>query len=518
MPLDKLQKALETTNDEFANPDIEYCNVRSMQTTARELERSYGTSASSFSQDKFELAIEYLTSLGPAEAIKKYGTQICYGLTRHSKVGTILESPSLFPDLFAHIQQAFAQRKLNTVAWKGLLDSYLMVSDETRTSQDSNWIELKTFLQDSLDELIESKRTSPMWLKCLSDHDNILGDTPCKRYAKGVLNRDNSDITHLKSQLQIPKESWFWSELLLRAVDQSTQEKDADFKDSIPLLFDLLKDHALIFDDCLAKILTRYSLCPDSQTAHKVLQQIAVQEWGTPQLRASAKWGKVPPNVQQMVREWIVLEDLEDFFLRLEKGSGVDKERYKYWKRFIKQIDYAHFALGKNTMESRQPDIIELREKKKDRYSIYNKREADAFFLKIGHQVFVEFSVTGNAAYGYEYSNCPFQLGGKHMFESDLKQKSSANFREAHASRWETKFDHKLAKLGIYPDGRKPTPSYPISPSLEAQLIKQGIKVIDNRPKGGVLWAFHDQSWGSLAEALKKDRFRYKPGKGYYKG
>jgi hypothetical protein len=104
-----------------------------------------------------------------------------------------------------------------------------------------------------------------------------------------------------------------------------------------------------------------------------------------------------------MVQEWVALEDLCDFFALVKGNPETDRLRLEFWSRYIGQMTRTHLVLGPDAWD----ELKGLRERKKGRVSKLLspiKRSNNAFVMQLGEYVFVEFSVTGNAAYGYPAS------------------------------------------------------------------------------------------------------------------
>lgn len=170
------------------------------------------------------------------------------------------------------------------------------------------------------------------------------------------------------------------------------------------------------------------------------------------------KWGLVEPRVKAMVSQWLVLEDLEDFFQRLQAGGLADNRRFTFWLRFIKQISFSHIVLGSHVWWSPDQDWMTFKLKKKGSISRLEGGAANknAFIMKIGGFYLVEFGETGDACYGYPEGNEPFRLGsGLLQYPDDLKDKKRRVFWGSHfdgRQTWERSFLQDLSDLGIRPD------------------------------------------------------------------
>ncbi len=474
----------------------------------------------------------------------------CWGLTQgcagHSP---LIEDDQPFADFMGEIEH----RKPASLMWRGLLDAYFRYEPETRPVGKANWQRLRAWLENDLDNLL--RRTNPnlrdclAWLKTLESERGLLNASDqVKPYAAEALQGKQERLDRIKTDLDIPPTSWFWRELVLAQIREATALSDDHFKAALQPLAQLLKEHKLLWDDGLKYLLTRYHACQD-HAAHESLKALALEAWQSPQISSHGKWGHVAPTVKEMVSQWLVLEDLQDFFELLAADRAADQHRLNFWMRYIKQISFSHIALGKHLWISRDRDWIEFKQKKKGRISRLDGGggSKNAFIIKISQYYFVEFGEMGDACYGYSENDVPFTLGRGYIeYPGDLKDKQRYAFWGSHHDGWEKKFVdgsstfHGLRDLGINTTNEtvipKPTrtskiPARPATLDMQRDIpiftgqqkelprpaALDSIRTEDRRRSGGALWVFHLKEKGAVADYLKSQGYRFSVSKGWWK-
>ncbi len=420
--------------------------VEKMRKTVERLRREIGDRPTAPSKDRICGALAMLRSQGAAALDNAQFYFACWSFTEScGNHPPLIEDGRHFPAMMSEARK----RQPRTLLWQGLLDAFFRYAPSPMSAQgEMNWRSLRTWLAEDLDKL--RSRTHPdwapllPWLAVLTANQNLFGDKPCRPYALEALGRNLTRVDSIKADLGIPPTSWFWRELVFSQIEEAAGwHDDVRFKQVLDTLLEQLADHPVFGDEGLAKLLTRYGQCTD-KSVHEELKRFAVDAWGSPQLTQQAKWGLVEPSVKAMVSEWLALEDLEDFFERLQAGGLADIRRLKFWKRFVKQISFSHIALSNHLCSSKQPNWVEFKQKKKGRYSRLDGGggSKNAFIMKIDGYYFVEFGETGDACYGYMAGTEPFSLGsGQLTYPDDLKDKSGRIFWGSHkGGSWESRF------------------------------------------------------------------------------
>ncbi|WP_035706796.1 EH signature domain-containing protein [Niveispirillum irakense] len=468
---------------------------------------------------------------------------LCWGLTEPLPTGALLTRPQC-KALLTEIERALAGGSLTASAWRGLLQGYFTADPATIDGAGrENWLALRAFLARSLPVLQQRMKAMPVWLATILDHAAVLSDNPCAGYAAALLSGDRSDLERLRDDLGIPPQSWFWRETVLAQVRAACAMADGDFRANLSTVLTALKDYPLLVNEGLTLLLPRYHLAADSR--HDGLCALAVAHWGSPNIFAQAKWAQVSPDVKKMVQVWLAFQDLQTFFEILQADKTVDTRRFEFWLRYHRQMDYVRIALGAQAWHSNDPDLRELRKKGRDRVCRLEggPGNLNAIIMKIGDFLLVEFSHTGNAAYGYPHFSPPFPLDQESVRLFNLKSVAKSVFQESHNGSWEDKFDRILStELKIHADSRQrpmpsplraplppppfvyqqpaltPTPAKPVFDMvwLREECRRRSIAVIDNRDKKGALWVRHKEQSDAFGRDLAAQGFRFVPGNGWW--
>jgi hypothetical protein len=441
--------------------------------------------------------------------------------------------------------------RLSLFGWRGLLEGYLL--HDPASGGRAGWEALRELLRTTLPMVTSRARFKPDWLNVVNDHANLLTPTPCDRYGAALLKGDTNETDALRTRLQIAGQSWFWRELILSQVRHVTGLNDAEFVACTPAAVTSVRRFPVLTDDALVLLLTRHA----STLAHqpsKELQELAVTTWGSPNLSSQARWNLVDPPIKRMVQEWLVREDLKDFFALLQQDGAADERRLQFWLRYAKQIDYAHFALGPYAFESIHPDYIELRKKRHDRIcrlTDAGDNRNNAFILKIKDLLLVEFGQTGNACYIYWIDKAPFKIRLSDTSRYLLKDRSSCLLAMSHSHHWESNFEYELGRHGVLPDAGNPLIPYsrlnaasgfqesarsfnpaPFSQPMNgiatqvstidhAAVVRfaqqNRLVVIDNTAKiNGALWVIHKKANDAIAHQLQAYGMKYAESRGWW--
>lgn len=554
-PIDALRQGLEASVQRlnptnFSLPDD---GIKAIQKTVSSLRKQLGDRLVSPTPDRICSALKTLRTQGARGLNGMSFYFACWGLTqRCAGHASLIEDDQPFADFMGEIEH----RKPASLLWLGLLDAYFRYDPETSPVGKANWQSLRAWLENDLDNLL--RRTNPnlrdclAWLNTLESERVLLNASDqVKPYAAEALLGKQERLDRIKTDLGIPPTSWFWRELVLAQIREATTLSDDHFKAALQPLAQLLKEHKLLWDDGLKHLLTRYHACQD-HTAHESLKALALEAWQSPQISSHGKWGHVAPTVKEMVSQWLVLEDLQDFFELLAADKATDPRRLRFWARYIKQISFSHIALGSHLWNSHDRDWVEFKQKKRGRISRLDGGggSKNAFIMKIGAYYFVEFGEMGDACYGYPENNVPFTLGRGYLeYPGDLKDKQQCVFWGSHHDgrvRWEQKFVNGsdtyqgLWHLGINTTNEAVTPestrttqilAHPAALDMRRDIpvftgqtnepprpaALDSIRTEDRRRSGGALWVFHLEEIGAVADYLKSQGYRFSVGKGWWK-
>ena len=434
---------------------------------------------------------------------------------------TVLQTP-IGDQLLASWEREAGMGKLKSSHWRGLFRSYMQAEQGEACQR------LQKLLVSSLSSLAKGRLPVPAWLSSVRRHEGLLGDAPCSPYVEELVDGATVRLDDLSDEVDLPDASWFWVSLREATLLQIDALDEPFFKDRLEQLLSLPERIPNSRDEILAALLDRYSQCND-RVRHLQLMEFALDAWGSPQLKSNKLWAFVSDDARQMVCGWLAQEDLEDFY-RLCKGTRqVDDRRLKFWLRFKEQMGYTQILLGGQLRSSRDLDIRDFIQKKKGRVGDLTSGPAtnNAILMQIGGWLFVEFSETGNACYAYPVGDVAIELGRRSYSLSQLKQSTKSLRRLSHIDgheTWEQKFQTSLRQVGVQPDDGLPartkrdvsvrktpvrTNPRPVVPDryksgwgsakaelgaerLLASLRGLNVLVVDNRAKGGAIWAYQN--------------------------
>lgn len=443
--------------------------------------------------------------------------------------------------------------------YKGLIASYFTfdgLDDAVADDSRRNWHHLRHYLAQRNDRIVD-ENSSPDWVQTAIDHRTLFDEDPYSRYVEALLNGDSRIVTGLCEQLGIIKASWFQRELILAQVRRAVAGNDSSFVERLPRLLDLLGENEILRDRGLILLLDRYATI-DGQPLHEDLRDSSVLWWRNPWLPSNAtRWGGVTAQAREMVSIWLKKEFIETFFTKLAEDGLGDTRRMDFWKRYAKQIEHIEFALGSSARYSSDRDFVALRKKMFGLVRELNATGIDnAFIMRMGDLVAVEFSRNGNALYGYDARrNLPFDTAQILQLRVDDRNSLKSNrgiLKLSHQddvrgwSSWEERFEAELRKeFNISPgerssttpkrpsglstpppppfQHRQPTTNPPPQPArsftrdaLSAFAREHRLQIEDKSAVGGNLWIKTGDNNQLVARTLSRWGFRYKEGKGWW--
>jgi hypothetical protein len=445
--------------------------------------------------------------------------------------------------------------------YQGLVKSYFTydgLADHASFSGRNNWRVLRDYLRER-SGLIKDDSPSPEWVDTAVGNRQLFGEQPCTPYVDALLRGDSGAIDHLCEQLGINKASWFLRELVLAQVKGATHLGNVQFQAILPRLLDLLAANEVLRDRGMILVLDRYARVQGA-ALHQGLRDKAVAWWGNPWLPSNeTRWGGVTADARTMVADWLKLEFIETFFTKLAEDGLGDPRRMNFWKRYVKAIDHIEFALGATARNSRDRDMAALRKKMTGLLRALDTSGANnAFIMRMGPLVAVEFSGLGNAFYGYDARHSiPFDTTKLLRLEvngsNSLKHKGNRSILwMSHQDgihkwdKWEDMFAATLRKnFGIEQSASAPrvervastlltdpqdeqandnawraaaAATQPYSRSALHKLVREfDLEIEDKTQVGGSLWVRTDASNEHINAVLTRWGFRNKPGKGWWK-
>ncbi|WP_250532756.1 EH signature domain-containing protein [Caballeronia sp. AZ10_KS36] len=448
--------------------------------------------------------------------------------------------------------------------YQGLAKSYFAYdvdAPNVAPAGKKNWLTLRDYLHDRNRD-IRDTRPGPGWVDTAIENRQLFDESPCAPYVSQLLRGDESHIDRICEQLQIGKESWFLRQLVLTQVEGATKLRDNEFVSLLPRLLGLLAHNEVLRDRGTILVLDRYARVSRTPL-HPGLRDHAVTWWGNPWLPSNAtRWGGVAPAARAMVSDWLKLEFIETFFTKLAEDGLADRRRMEFWKRYVKSIDNIEFALGSTARNSHEPDLVALRRKMKGLTRDLDASGANnAFIMRMGRLVAVEFSGLGNAFYGYDASrSLPFDTRQTLKLAKDdwnsLKHSNCMlwlNHQDGIRgwSRWEDRFEEKLregfnilpsvdtsgsstrsqaanersrpANVGSSRENIRSTQNHTATHesyshvALKRFAAIHGLQIDDRTALGGNLWVRGDEDDEHIGQVLADWGFHAKPGKGWWK-
>lgn len=486
----------------------------------------------------------------------KYG---CFGVGLPIMWGndewSVIGDEELLRQLLKQVDDERKQPRRFRKCYQGLMHSYFSypVLEEEAEQVVKNWKILQRYLGNRR-ELALSATNTPTWLAMLDKHANLLTSKPCEPYAADLLQGDRKTLEIAAEGIGISRTSWIWQEAIITTVKTATEvDSDSDFRQRVDTLLNLLvseSDRKLsesLLLRCLALILIRYARCTE-KPEHPRLRDVAVQHIGNPWLKRAAWDAYVKnDNARKMVDGWLKRRLITDFFALLSEDGAADQRRLNYWLRFEPVIEDMWFALGPHARYATTTDFREMRKRMEGRLHYLSGQASsfnNAFLMKIGEFLVVEFGVTGNATYIFNAGDSKIDFSKREMNIYRLKGKNHVG-RLVHMSDWEYTFDHWLCpRIGWHPKtGKQPVVAtglasahssassvakqfpqrQPTSKTLGdikqvLDLIKQlDLKYEDNRGKGGPFWIRTGDQNIYLNDRLSRMGFRYTANKGWWR-
>lgn len=483
-PLDRLRDRLRSELDvHHAVHAIEWGNPRVMKEVLKQIRRDLaGDSKDRPAEDHLNLALQQFARNLIASSFTEL-KYICYGAT--VPVGRdqwrLIDRQPLFDAMLTQVREQSAKPKQFRRCFQGLLSAYFGFERnlEEPSDTDTRWLGLRGYLAQHLDPLREStsrRGSVPEWLNTLSEHRNLLTADPCSRYAVGLARDDPTELKTVCAGLGIPNNSWVWDDALMAYVKLVCQSQDAAFKQRMGAVLSLVNGAtSLTLPPALATratalVVTRYAQCAE-HPEHPVLRDTCVEWIGNPWLKRTA-WDALVNHepARLMVNSWLKQRLITDFFQLLAADGAADLRRLKYWLRWEPQITDMWFVLGSDAQANKTAEFLELRKRMsgRDRVLVDNNHLNNAFVMRIGPLLVIEFGVTGNACYVFAAADFRTNLDRRVLRLTELKQRSAAT-RLSHMSQWESRFDFELRRLLQATPASKGTFSFEIDAAAQAQ-------------------------------------------------
>lgn len=420
--------------------------------------------------------------------------------------------------------QEAVHRKLR--CFQALLSAYLSFPlSRADAKAEAGWLELRAWLHRQRLTLLGKLENRPKWFDGLDRHAELLTAAPCEKFGLDLLRGDASGLDDARSSLAIEADSWVMEAAVLAHMKAAARLDDRRFKEALPRLVQIATGQAgvkvgdLLRVKCVALLVSRYSKSA-AAPEHPVLRDASVSVIGDPWLR-KAKWdahvvlddGSPDRQAREMVFGWLKGRLIQDFFELLSAEGSGDRRRLAYWLRFAPFVDDMWFALGPYAQSRNDLSFREFRDRAKGRLLDLEATTSDnnAFVMRIGAYLAIEFGSKGNAFFLLEWDKLPKAVAnalssGRARESIDIfslkprihvLKKSHMDAPTALKS-WEQKFDDDLIPtLGVKPDERPAC-----VPDLEELLKGRDIAVADTRASGGSLKLTPDERLAPIARQL----------------
>ena len=447
-------------------PEPDLADIRAEVRALRALVGGAGASSGG-SQDRIGAAVALFRETGRLTDTRT-ARLVCWG----TRIATpsqpaLLDDGERFAPLLDEVDGYRTFPRPYRSCWRGLLDGYLRYDpDEAATTGRRNWGLLREYLNDNLPGL-ERSGQPPDWLTVIDGHANILTEDPCARYGAGLVEASDDPLEILRRELSAGDSSWSSVRRIFEAqIAAAVGFDDRRFRRALPRVLEVIDAHPLLADAAIARVLDRYAevVPPEVEPG---LRDASVSRWGNPWLGWNdKKWTQVRGGTRQMVSSWLKLRFIETFFGLLSEDKANDQRRIAFWKKQVDDIDDMYFALGESAYTDPRPDFRALHQEMKGRLlKLENGGGArnNAFIMRIGGHVFVEFGEKGNAMFAFDGEQLPFDLSRRTISGNRGALKHPSNVArvihmDSAGESWERKIEWELRRLGARTSAVKAAP------------------------------------------------------------
>lgn len=439
--LDQLRTDLDRVNARLQRTS--FGSTKSMEKLAAEVEHRFGSGIAP-GKDLIASAIRRFHNSGQVESFRE-AKLVCYGISMEVLPDRILllRDPELVGKLLDIVERLRPQPRKYRRCFQALMMAYFESRpDISKGETYRSWLVIRKFLRAGTISIHHDPM--PEWAVRVIEHRNVFDDDPCEPYGNKVLDGNLPKIREAFSTIGIGKNSWIQTDIFMASIRAACNSGDHQFRRYIDVLLRLLEENPRIQLLGLKSILNRYALI-HSSPEHTALRVRVVDLLGNPLLISNApRWEGVLPDARKMVSNWIKLKLIEQFFELLSHDGATDSRRLQFWANYVSLIENVWFVLGSGARGNLSPDFKKLRSLMGDQAlnlegATYSN---NAFVMKIGRLLVVEFGETGNAAYLFDAHNPPFELRGTLHLRDDLKNRRNLGSLKHVDGRgkWEDKF------------------------------------------------------------------------------
>ena len=531
---------------------VTFGDSRVMSKVLKEIKRDLGGSEGRPSDDVLIKAIRKFETQGDTDTFTEL-KYVCYGA--ETPVGPqkyrLIEDKETFELLLKAVEKRNSKQLRR--CFQGLLSSYFRFDPKAPTNQrgSENWAQLKTFLKKKLSPIYQSSKERdviPDWLSTLYEHKNLLEENPCKRYAESLTRGSTHELKEVCEGLGIESSSWVWNEAFLAYVQTVCAMRDEPFVTHLNGVLELVNGKGQIhLPEAMAIEATAHCVIRYSKSAntieHPYLRDTCVKRIGNPMLEQT-KWDAFVDHepARQMVTSWLKQQLIKDFFELLAQDGAADIRRLNYWLKWEKHITEMWFYLGEMAFRDQRTAFKDVRERMGGsirQLEEPSRPENNAFVMRIGEYLVIEFSTKNNAMFIYQADQASPDMKYTYRTTPRLKNLKGSLGKHSHMGSWESSFDHVLRRrlsqsipaATSQPPIYRSTSSQPAPPpspasgvlplnmnELRTVVDVSKARIEDYRAKQGNLWVtLTDRSQDpGLAAYLERRGFKYVAGRGYW--
>ena len=483
---------------------------------------------------------------------------VCLGMGAMDPQGWCAIGDSKLRARVAELVEAQPEMGRRSRCFQALLSSYWAFPINGKQASDdakAGWRELREWLRAERERILRSKEPKPPWFAALTKHAALLTDQPCDKFGAALLRGDSSELRDAMESLAIPSDSWVLEESVFAQMRAGCDLTDEPFKATLPNLINIgtgrggveLGDSLRL--RCVALLVSRYAKCRE-RPEHMALRDAAVSIVGNPWLRR-ASWdawvvdarGKPDDQSREMVNGWLKRRLITDFFELLSVDGTGDSRRVDYWLRFEPAIEDMWFALGWNARYRRGEQFSDFRNRAKGRLLDLDGTTADnnAFVMRVGRYLLVEFGAKGNAMYPFEWARLSQPIleilnsgQSKSLIHIDqlkdktrlLEGRKHPHHSDSAVLSWEQKFDAYLVpRIGWRPSiaSRQPgavrrVRNESFSEDTWSNFARtHSLRVENYRSRQGALWVLGVEQPAHVAAQLEAWGFRARYPRGWFK-
>jgi len=394
--------------------------------------------------------------------------------TKHYR---LIEDITRFPAILVGVDRFRKHLFVFKDCYKGLLDTYLGYHPETKGGSRKakpNWDSLRAWLNSGMTDIRDPEGLEEEWVLELVAHPELFSDRPVEAFGHQMLDGEKGVFLQFQRALGIQQTSWLMEQLVLAQIRAAGDSK-AGIVAYTPKLLVLLEmlggQNPPVFNRGLAELLTFYCAQTDG-AVHSELRDFSLNFWGNPLLDEDGNgWVFVPHEPREMVKKWFKRHVIQQFFNVLTRQGELEerdarekrKRRLNFWVQYADIVGDVKFALGPHARKDTDARMVEVLEMMKGMTLDLDgggDRQNNAFIMRFGDWVVVEFGLENNACFVYRASDVPFEGGDTRVSAQSIRNhinnsayQSRGPIRRVHKDvggrTWEEIFTVELEKRGI---------------------------------------------------------------------